>query len=251
MNFWRVSPERNPTVASVYDVVKGVAKRCPGGVLPRAYLVLDIETNGLHWNPPKGKKPDVVAQLGWAAVNSQQLVRSGFWYAKRPSGTMKGTKASEVNGITDEMLAERGIQPRDMYARAMSLIGLYRESGCMFMGHNFMKFDKPFIEAELGRNGVEFEFPRNGCIDTGMIFKAAQMGVAPAEDEDLTGFFARISAERSRVRWKLELAAQKYGLVEKHNLDMTKAHDAGFDCRLTHYFFEEMRRWLATEGMVL
>lgn len=238
-------------MASAYDVIKGVAKRCPGGVLPKSYLVLDIETSGLHWNPRGDEKPAVVAQLGWAAVNGQQLVYSDFRYVKRPPGTMNGTRASEVNGITDEMLAEHGISPFEMYTQVMSLISLYQESGCMFMGHNFMKFDRPFIEAELSRLGIIFTFPRNSYIDTGMIFKAAQMGVAPAEGEDLTMFFERIERERSHARWKLVLAAEKYGLVEKHNLNMDEAHDAGFDCRLTHYFFEEMRSWLALEGVVM
>jgi hypothetical protein len=47
------------------------------------------------------------------------------------------------------------------------------------------------------------------------------------------------------VKWKLELAVKKLGLGEKHNLNVDEAHDAGFDCRATHYLFEELRQLAA------
>jgi DNA polymerase III epsilon subunit-like protein len=233
------------------NIVKAVAARCPGGRLPHSYLVLDIETSGLYCSPPPGDKPDVIVQLGYAAVNEGKLIASGGHYVKRPMGTMR-PKASAVNGITDVMLAEVGKPPTEVFSSVLELINNYMDAGCMFMGHNFVAFDKPFMETEFGRHNLPLEFPRNRSIDTGMIFKASQMGVMPSEHEDLTTFFNRIRHERSRVRWKLTLAAEKFGLLEKHNLNLDDAHDAGFDCRLTHYFFEEMRQWLRTpEGIMV
>lgn len=243
--------ERDLTMNSARDIVKAVAERCPGGQLPQSYLVLDIETNGLHWNPPLGHQPDVIVQLGFAAVNEGRFVQSGGSYVKRPMGTMT-ERSTAANGITDEMLVQLGAPPRDVFDSTIGLIRLYRDFGCMFMGHNFMAFDKPFMEAEFGKHGLPFEFPRNSYIDTGMIFKAAQMGVTPSSSEDLTAFFNRIRHERVRVKWKLTLAIERFGLDKTHNLDMANAHDAGFDCRLTHYLFEEMRRWLQTpEGIMM
>lgn len=220
-------------------LVQEIAKRCPGGVLPSSYLVIDLETSGLNWS--RKVNPDVVVQLGYAAVSKRQLVTNAAFLIKRPAGTMSA-EASAVNGITDEMLDKQGAEPAEIYPKLVKLMELYRSSDCMHVGHNIVGFDAPFLAADLERHGIGLKFRSNEFLDTGMMYKAAQLRTYPSPQEDLTRFFARIRDTRSRVRWKLTLAIEQLKLDVKHGIDLTKAHDAAFDCRMTHLLLEELRR---------
>ena len=42
-------------------------------------------------------------------------------------------------------------------------------------------------------------------------------------------------------KWNLGGCALKYGLVEKHGLDLSSAHAAGFDCHMNHLLLEAYR----------
>jgi DNA polymerase III epsilon subunit-like protein len=225
-------------------IISAIASRCPGKQLPDDYLVIDIETSGFRFNPPEGEKPDVVVQMGYAAVRDRKVVVNSAHYIKRPRGTMKG-EALKVTGITDDILQEQGEEPNEFYPRFVQLLQLYRRSGCMFVGHNIVSFDGPFMSAELRRQGMEFSFGKADFIDTGCIFKAAQMQSRPGPKETLGDYFNRIRHTRSRVKWRLEFAIKSYEIDKKHNLDLEQAHDAGFDCLMTHYLLEAYRDAMA------
>jgi len=224
------------------QLMREVALRCPTGRLPDDYLVVDIETNGFNWNPKPGEKPAVVTQLGYAAVRGQKEVANSAHYVKRPPGTLKGTKASEITGITDEMLAKMGENPGELFSRFYDLLKLYRGSHAMFVGHNISKFDAPFLDAEFERHGIPFRFEDNSFVDTGCLYKAVQLRTFPNTSEDLHHFFMRVANTRSRVKWKLTLAVETLGIDRRFGLDLEAAHDAGFDCHITHLLFEELRR---------
>jgi DNA polymerase III epsilon subunit-like protein len=222
------------------DLVKRVAERCSGGNLPDSYLVFDLETSGFNHTPRRGQKPDVIVQLGVAVVQDREMTENMAVYIKRPPGTMSDG-AREVTGITDELLAEKGVEPEEIYPKLITLFQLYRDSKCMYMGHNMVGFDAPFLAADFERHGHAFKIAPNEYMDTGMLFKAAQLRQSPGQREDLHRFFCRIKDTRSRAKWNLTLATQMLGVDKKHGLDMGAAHDAGFDCRATHLLFEEMR----------
>jgi DNA polymerase III epsilon subunit-like protein len=222
------------------NLVTCIAERCPGGRLPDSYLVVDLETSGFHHTPRNGQKPDVIAQVGVAVVQHREMVDNMAVYVKRPPGTMS-EGATAATGITDELLGEKGVEPSEIYPKLVNLFQLYRDSRCMFMGHNMVGFDAPFIAADFSRHGYDFKINPNEYVDTGMMFKAAQLRYTPNSSEDLHKFFCRIKDTRSRAKWNLTLSCQMLGVVEKHGLDMAAAHDAGFDCKVTHLLFEEMR----------
>lgn len=222
-------------------LIREVSKRCPRGCLPDSYLVLDLETSGFNYNPKNGSKPDVIAQIGYAAVQQRQIVANDAHLFKRPPGTMHG-EALKVTGITDEMLQAHGREPEEIIPKVLTLVDLYRDSGCMFVGHNFASFDAHFMHHDFKRHGFDCSFALEECIDTGVLFKAAQMGVRPTPFESLAKFQTRVRNSRSRVKWRLEIAVDILDLAKTHQLDMTAAHDAGFDCKITHLVFEELRR---------
>jgi DNA polymerase III epsilon subunit-like protein len=233
-------------VSNTKELISSIAQRCPGGKLPDDYLVIDIETSGFNYNPPAGKKPDVIVQVGYAAVRNRQVVANFAHYVRRPRGTMKG-EALKVTGITDDILQAQGEQPDSLYARLIRLLRLYRSSRCMFVGHNVVSFDGPFMSREFGRMGIDFTFKPDEFIDTGCMFKAAQMGALIGPHEKLSDYFERVRNTRSYVKWRLEFAIATYEINKKHDLDLNKAHDASFDCYLTHLLLEEFRA-LMSEG---
>lgn len=217
-----------------------VAKRCPGGVLPRDYLVIDLETSGLNWNPSGGARPDVIVQVGYAAVKDGKLISNNAHYLRRPAGTMK-PEAERVTRITDGMLQQMGEPPREFYDRFLRLLKLYTKNRCMLVGHNAISFDMPFLTAELGRSGISFEYPVNGVVDTGCLFKAVQLGSMPGSTETLEMFLGRVRNTRSRVKWRLDYAISVLDLDREYGLDLEAAHDAGYDCYMTHILFEKLR----------
>ena len=215
------------------------AARCPGGELPSSYLVLDLETSGLQFNPKEGE-PSVIVQVGYAAVSEGKVVSSNAHYLQRPAGTMSGT-AERITRITDGMLQQLGEPPMEFYQRFLPLLDLYIKNKCMIVGHNVVSFDIPFLKAELGRAGIGFSFDDNLIIDTGCLFKAAQIGTRPGTLETLAAFLKRIRYTRSRVKWNLAYSVSSLDLDREFNLDLEQAHDAGFDCYATYLLFEKLK----------
>ena len=214
-----------------------IAKRCPLGQLPNDYLVLDLETSGFK---RKSDTPDVIVQVGYAVVCHREITHNTAHYLRRPMGTMYG-EAMRVNGITDEMLQKLGEPPVETYQRLLPLLKLYHESKAMFIGHNLLSFDIPFLSFEFKKYNVDFTFSPDEVIDTGCIIKAMKMDLLPGPSEGLGKFLRRIRNARNSHKWSLTHAVDIFELERLYGLDMTRAHDAGFDCRLTHLVLESLR----------
>ena len=218
-------------------LMKCVASRCPGGVLPDNYLVIDLETTGL---PNKGRE-EYVTQFGYACVENRQIVDNYESLLKTPPGWIN-PEASRVTGITDEMIQKDGKDPKDFYQMLIELFGTVRQSEWMFVGHNIAKFDCPFLETDFKHYEHSFKFRAAEVIDTGMMFKASQIFASPADGESLGQFFNRVSQIRSRAKWNLVFTMKRMGLDMKYGLDFDKAHGAGFDCKMTHLLLEDLRQ---------
>lgn len=223
------------------SLIPQVAALCPNGRLPDSYMVIDLETSGLNY----GQKPDepirTIAQFGCAHVRDRRLVDVDGFYIWQPPGTMtKG--ATDCNRITDELLGEKGIPPDKCYPAIMQLLASAYDEGLMFVGHNLVGFDAKLLRADLQQRGYTYQIPGERMLDTGLLYKAAQMRSAPTSGETLFQYLTRISDTRSKVRWKLELAVKSLELDKRFGLNMEEAHDAKFDCEMTYYLLEELRR---------
>jgi len=227
--------ERLLVTANFGELMSAVADRCPGGKLPDTYLVIDLETTGL---PDHGRE-EYVTQFGYAAVTDRKIADSHASLLKTPPGWIH-PEASRVTGITDEMIQRDGEDPAAFYEKLIKIFALYRGKS-MFVGHNVYGFDCPFLEADFEHHGHDFKFDDSESIDTGMIFKASQLFLAPADNETLGQFYRRVGNVRSRVKWNLAFAIRRLGLDMKFGLDLSKAHSADVDCRFTHILFEELR----------
>lgn len=226
-------------MSQTIKLIQAMASRCPNGRLPDDYLVLDIETTGFDFMGRKSD-PDVVVQLGYAAVRGRRIVSKGGTFI-HPGNKEMHPGAAEATGLTTEFLRENGEPRKEVYERFLPMFDLFKRSGGMFVGHNFHKFDAPFMNADMERCGIDFRFQESDHLDTGMLFKAVKLQTLPAEDETLGRFFKRVGDTRSRVKWKLALAMEEYGLIEEHSIDLEEAHDAGYDCWMTFLLMERLR----------
>jgi len=204
------------------------------------YLVFDLETSGF-----RAVEGDVVTQLGWAIVQNNKCTEIGSYYIKRPAGTMlkngEASEASTITGITDEILQEKGEDPRKLLDFA-KYINDWTAAGGQLIGHNIFGFDIPFLQDEMR---IEFDFkldvPISSVIDTGMMVKASQLKDYQATDETRQSFYRRVRNMRSRVKWNLSDSLTD--LCGKDALEKIAgdAHDAGTDCEMVVVLFKKLQ----------
>lgn len=216
--------------------------------LPNSYLVFDIETDSV--NVVSGN----ILQVGFAQVIDGELTNSGAVFVSTPEPVLQAyeygdyvrkQQAAGNDGYVKAADVRRyGLPPAQVFLKFAELVKANVDSpaGNFFVGHNSARFDIPFIESYAGRAGVPIKIPRNRVFDTGAMYKAQKMGRVPPDDQDMFSFFLQIASTKAQgVFWKLELAVQEWGLVEKYGLDLKQAHDAASDCLFTHYLYQAFR----------
>lgn len=245
---------------------------------PDNYLVFDLETTGL--NPRR----DLAVQIGYCLVkNGAPIDRDGIiinWTKipkfvpdhdrfKQKLETVKqavefkaGVPTGKTYHISFERMMDEGVHPLEALSLFNDLFHEARKNRWFFLAHNGYHFDVPFIEghfdAFLGEHrkyGAEpkpaFYFHDNELFDTGMVEKGSQSQSVPWASDTVRSWSLRTQNERLRnVRWALDTACvPRYNLAEKHGLNMSQSHDAGFDCYVCHLLFEEYKHLLSNPGV--
>jgi hypothetical protein len=146
--------------------------------------------------------------------------------------------------MTIEMMQKEGIHPRDGLQAFAELLDDARRNKIFYVAHNGYHFDVRMLEDHFTAfTKLPFRFGDNEMIDTGMIEKGSQSNSIPWTGESVRDWSLRVSSARLKyVKWALDMhCVPRYGLATKYNLDMYAAHDAGFDCYVTHLLFEEYK----------
>lgn len=218
-----------------------IAARCPGGKLPDSYLVFDTETSGVN------VATDRILQLGFLVVSDGVPEQEYAFYVRRTRDDVAiHPGAFAVHGISYELLASEGVDPDEALRSVVDLFTTARGQGRMIVGHNAASFDAPMFERECALVGNPFRFDIDLFLDTGMIVKAAQLGVDYIPDRvSLKAWYRRIADIRAPgVLWNLDrFCTSNFGLVKQGSV---KAHDAGGDCVLAHRLFEELKKCIRT-----
>lgn len=218
------------------DLMADVASRCPGGVLPDNYALLDTETTGVDVTKCR------VLQYGLAFVENRQRMPNNFTaYIKYNEAVDIHPKATEIHKITSALLQEKGEPPEVIVPLVIESLKEWKAKGAMLVGHNIINYDIPLLNREAARHGLSIEYGENDVIDTGMLVKASQLGMRMDERDTLGTFFRRISSRFAKgVHWSLDRhCVPTYGLHEF--VDPSRAHDAGVDCELSHHLLEKLR----------
>jgi DNA polymerase III epsilon subunit-like protein len=230
------------------------------GKLPDSYLVFDIETTGLDLTI------DIPGQIGWAVVENNKVVDSGsrtlnwlrgqppefhYWISDRIARTKnqfeykKGVATGKVYGISVDRLRQGDI-PEKVLREFHSLVNECKKNGFKFIAHNGLRLDQPMLDrilSEISEGGMRLKFKPDEYLDTLSIEKSVQLFPEISDEETWLDFCKRAyRLGGSSVKGSLDNhCSVKYDLAKKHNLDMNKAHEADFDCLLTHYLFQEYK----------
>lgn len=257
----RQKPQRTPNNKVLRDNLVSVL----GGdklVPPANYLVLDLETTGLHvgsariWQLGLYIVADGVPQHEgglsiWLQTPEADLKKADFEInrranLKRPQAFNRITKddkfyADEGAAFLKEVKTQ-GVDRIQGLTTFINLIHSYVEAGFPIVGQNVAKFDLPHIEWECKTQGVDLDLSKMKLIDTGIMIKAATLGRKRVPRESDMEFYRRVGYERAKgVYFAIERFAIPYwDLDTMYDLDMTAAHNAGFDCYVTSLILKHL-----------
>jgi DNA polymerase III epsilon subunit-like protein len=215
-------------------MVGEVARRCPGGELPKSYVVLDLETNGLD------PMTNVGLQYGLLFVKDNTTIDCVTTLIKYPESVPISQEAIAVHGFDHARLAKEGIPPEEAIPSVVNLLRDAAAKGWMFLGHNISAFDRWIIERDAQKYGESFIFGPNSIIDTGMLVKASQLEDIPFDPNDsLEKFYDKVRGIRARIKWSLSGYCYDRFKLDRYGVSRDSAHDAGVDCKLVHYLYRE------------
>lgn len=236
------------------------------GPLPESYLAFDVETSGLS------VREDYVIQIGWALVQDRKMIDTGAvmldwtrgngdgwkeWFTQRLQRTRDHVEYKDgfATGNTFDMTVERiqreGMSPYDALLQFKRLVDTCRDTGFAFVGHNGLRHDQPMLDKHFQEVlDARLVFCPGEYYDTLPLEKGVQLYPAIKPGETWMQFITRgYHLGGNKIRCSLDRhCAGKYNLQQKHNLDMSLAHEADFDARLTHLLFEEFREIMGGGG---
>jgi DNA polymerase III epsilon subunit-like protein len=232
---------------------------------PTNLFVLDLETSDV--DPLAG----VIWQVGYHSVlngvPAEQTPEGAAIWLKQPVDKLKGAtfeisrrrnalRGEEPDGRTVikdddyrkaekafiEEIYDKGVEPRDAIEALIAMVDNARDGRCILAGQNFVKFDCPWIEYTAKYYGIDFKFPADGLLDTGMIIKAGVLGRRILAHQSYREFYTRVSEVRARgVYFAIErFCIPFWNMDEKYGIDTEKAHDAGYDCYITWLVIKEL-----------
>ena len=247
------------------------------GNFPDDYVVFDLETTGTAFGskaPVKGYH-DLITQIGHCIVRNRKLgANDGLilnWYSPEYQALHEYpdvmserwlsdslarleqifTDKGRVYQVPEARMRADGADPKYVLEFYHDLFTRSRAKALFFVGHNACSFDSRFLRYHFQHYlGKDFKFGANELLDTGMIEKASQMTASnlPWPGDTMRDWCERIYAVPQRIKWNLDHhCANKYQLAERFDLS-GEAHDAGFDCLLTHHLFETYRDIAAEES---
>lgn len=236
------------------------------GPFPDNYTVFDFETSGVSFSQ------DLIVEAGYAIVRDRKVEHGGAvildwtrsplidqqWLQDRLESTKyhvenkKGVPTGRTYHYSHDRLAQEGEDPIASLTEFYHLIKDCLDRKELLVAHNGWYFDRNMLDQHVVRfmtGQAKLPWTANSIFDTGLTEKAAQLGPRglPRPEDNLTSFYRRIRDWRVSIKWALDNhCVPKYGLAEKHSLDMDAAHTGDFDCQVTSYLFEHWREMLET-----
>ena len=247
------------------------------GNFPDNYIVFDLETTGTVFGNKANVKGyhDLITQIGHCVVKDRKRVANDGlilnWYDPKYEGLHEYPDVMTENWLSDsldrlvqifedkgrtyqvpeERMRSEGADPLHVLNFYYKLFMDARAEAFFFVGHNAHSFDGKFLRYHFQQYlDKDFKFGANELLDTGMVEKASQMPGSnlPWPGDTIKEWSERIYNVPMRVKWNLDQhCADKYRLMERFQLE-GEAHDAGFDCLLTHHLFETYREIAAKEA---
>lgn len=233
--------------------------------LPENMFVFDLETTALQ--PTQG----VIWQFGYYATSDGKVSGNpsgNAIYLKHPADVIRGAKYeigrrravalgveptrdeimvkdAAYKQAEDEFIAEiesKGQEPSDVIKTVLDTIKTVHENGAVLVAHNGCAFDIPWLIYNAKRYGLAYEWPDEQLLDTGMQIKTAIIGKRILPTQTYRQFYTKIGETFAKgAYFALERFCEPFfKLKEVYGIDMSKAHDAGFDAVVTNLVAREL-----------
>lgn len=193
----------------------------------RRLCIYDFETNG-WWNP-RSPTPNQPIQVAIKIVELDGTEHNHATYIKCP--TRLSYDIQYLTGITDQKLAEKGMDIEKVFARINELVNVPET---LIVGHNILRFDNGFMNHYLKKYGYE-PLNVNYCFDTAGHFKGHLFREVRSEAEFFGEYHGRLLNQNYKnVTYTLEEACHYYGVPTN-----AKFHNAISDIEYTYGVFKE------------
>jgi DNA polymerase III epsilon subunit-like protein len=230
--------------------------------IPDTYLVIDIETThpeiGLGQIWQLGLYPvldGVPVYKDGMAINldlSENILTQASFEIKRrmvDAGKLdkEALRTDSIPSGYEKFAAEfvdevksSGVSPKKALESFADIIKQY--SNYCTVGHNFVSFDVPYLEHAFLAYGVDYKFNEDKMLDTGLIIKATRLYMRKLARETNRAFFARVRSRRAKgVYFAIERFCIPYWqLNTRYGIEVSKAHNAGYDCYITSLILNEL-----------
>lgn len=202
---------------------------------PKTYVVFDFETTGL--DPAKDKIVEVAALM---VKDGEQV---GTYQSLLNHDIDIPEAASAVHGITRELCAAEGKDPKSVLTELINILNQFPAS----VTHNGHRFDLPFLRSAMfqtsGLSLGEIEtFNRRVLgtnIDTAALFKARKIDVERNWNEPFDSFAARVCEIRAfGVKYNVGACCDDLGI----KVDGITLHRAAGDVHLTNEIYKALTR---------
>lgn len=128
----------------------------------RVEIALDLETSGL----------DVYGEDEIIEIGAHEA-SSSFEVLVKPSKPICA-KVTQLTGITNEMLDEKGIALEEALAQLIQWMTQFEGRDIVLVGHNFINFDMPLLHRCLESIGRGSDFKYVAIIDTLLLMRRSQ-----------------------------------------------------------------------------
>ncbi|MBR1642485.1 MAG: 3'-5' exonuclease [Butyrivibrio sp.] len=190
------SEMQKPSFLSSIEIEKEYLMEHIGEEFPKSYVVVDLETSG------KNHKKDKIIEIG--AIRFDKGKEIDRLSVLVNSNVHIPDDITNLTGITNEMLNNDGIEPRDAALQLRTFL-----EGSIVIGHNFKAFDKYFIN-DLYEECLKRPF-NNECIDTLYL---------------------------AREKYPILQSHSLEELATMFQIDYSKAHRAVEDCMINQLVYE-------------
>lgn len=234
------------------------------GTPPDDYLVVDVETTGIDVNR------DLITQMGFCKVAGRNVVSRGSailnwdqdnridqeWFRNRLQTCEREMRARGATcHMTYDVVTRTGYNPQEVMEGFFAMIDEAVKEGQAIVGHNHVAFDIPLLQSHAARflDRSAFTVPIANTWDTGLTEKARQLLLLPSPGMTRDEFYSDVRRAYGRgVKWSLDkVCVPTYQLSEKYDLDFKEAHEAEFDCLLSHLVLEEQRTLMTNTAVAV
>jgi len=202
--------------------------------LSQGYVIFDLETTGL--DPQR----DRILEIGLMVVHATGETDGPYARLMNP-GIPVPAEITAITGITQEEVDTKGAAPATVLDWADTLV--MASAAPLLVGHNVLRFDMPFLRAELRRACIPMpSLQAERIVDTAALYKGWKLGLAPRPDEPHHVYAGRVLDIRAfGLKFNLGHCCAECGV----DLSDVTAHRAAGDVLATHRLLQAMLPKLA------